>query len=152
LAHRSFPTNADAITAIVNQGIPGVQPRKQALVSMGATQWDLAIAFQETSNTQPTPLTAIPSQQYPYGDAKTQDSTNFSIFKLNWYTIRTACSQFSGRTVGDVAQGAVLNTNDRAAITCLHQAMAHFRSNFYAAQRYVMTLMLRMILPSKTGS
>ena len=100
----------------------------------------MAIAFQETSNTSP-PLSGVPGRNYPFGDGKLgankapDDSSNFSLFKLNWFTIRTACSDFAGLRADQAGKGAVLNNNESQAVKCLHEAMSHFRGNFYAVQR-----------------
>ncbi|KAJ5568981.1 hypothetical protein N7450_011467 [Penicillium hetheringtonii] len=48
---------------------------------------------------------------YTYGDGKTGDSTNFGIFKQNWYMLRHSASEFLGETVSQVADGAILNTD-----------------------------------------
>ena len=42
------------------------------------------------------------------GDGKTGDSTNFGIFKQNWYMLRHSASEFLGETVGQVDDGAIL--------------------------------------------
>ncbi|KAJ5585289.1 uncharacterized protein N7459_005089 [Penicillium hispanicum] len=85
-----------------NETVSGLGARKQAVTSAGGDTRDLAIAMLETKT-----MTA----DYTYGDGKTGDSTNFGIFKQNWYMLRTSSSEFLGETVAQVADGAILNTD-----------------------------------------
>lgn len=42
------------------------------------------------------------------GDGKSGDSTNFGVFKQNWYMLRNSASEFLGQTVAQVSNGAIL--------------------------------------------
>jgi hypothetical protein len=42
------------------------------------------------------------------GDGKTSDSTNFGIFKQNWYMLRTSASEFGGQSEAQVSKGVIL--------------------------------------------
>ncbi|KAK4696163.1 hypothetical protein P7C71_g1718, partial [Lecanoromycetidae sp. Uapishka_2] len=96
--------------------------RKAALQKLGATDQDLAITILETSCNM--------DSDYPYGDVepasagggpKTGDAANFGLFKNNWLQIRTYCTQFQGQNASDWNNGAVLNSDDGAAIICQHE-------------------------------
>lgn len=63
---------------------------------------------------------------YTYGDGKTGDSTNFGVFKQNWFMIRTSCSTFSGQTASDVSNGAVLNSDLTSDVDCRQQSQAYY--------------------------
>lgn len=104
-----------------NETISGLGARKQAVTGAGGNTRDLAIAMLETKT-----MTA----DYTYGmtinvsrkircvvciltylwtgDGKTGDSTNFGIFKQNWYMLRHSASEFLGETVDQVDDGAIL--------------------------------------------
>ena len=113
--------------------------RKATLLSLGASVTDLAISIQETS--------CGFSADYPYGDdypgpdggddgtPKTGDAANFGLFKNNWKQIRTYCTQFMNQTSAQWNNGAALNMDDQAAITCQHQQMNALGNGFWAAQR-----------------
>ena len=105
----------------------GSVARKQQLYSLGADSLDMSIAMLEVG----MGLTA----DYPLGDNKGNDAANFSIFKYNWFMIRTACSQFAGQQQPDWNNGAVLNTDDAAAILCLREQLAYFGTGWWGAQR-----------------
>jgi hypothetical protein len=78
---------------------------------------DLAVAMLETETMQ---------ANYTYGDGKTGDSANFGIFKQNWFLLRTSCSQFQGQTLSQYNNGAMLNNNLSADISCVHQSQSHY--------------------------
>ncbi|KAL6716239.1 hypothetical protein ACLMJK_005805 [Lecanora helva] len=101
--------------------------RKADLISKGATSQDLAITIQETA--------CAMNSAYAYGDNKQGDAANFGLFKNNWYTIRTYCSQFAGQQSEDFNNGAVLNTDDAAAIQCQHEQQAGAGDQWWARQR-----------------
>jgi hypothetical protein len=42
------------------------------------------------------------------GDGKSGDGTNFGIFKQNWYMLRNSASEFMGKSVSQVSEGAIL--------------------------------------------
>jgi hypothetical protein len=63
---------------------------------------------------------------YTYGDGKTGDAANFGIFKQNWFMLRTSCSQFQDQTPNLYNNGAVLNNNLNADISCIHQSQSHY--------------------------
>jgi len=42
------------------------------------------------------------------GDGKSGDSTNFGIFKQNWYMLRNSASEFLSETASQVNDGAIL--------------------------------------------
>ncbi|KAI4201784.1 MAG: hypothetical protein LQ346_002095 [Caloplaca aetnensis] len=100
-----------------------VAARKKELVNMGADAQDLAIAIMETG-------CRLSGTVYPFGDVtpdgklKTGDSANFGLFKNNWGTIRRHCTSFQGKSQDEYRDGAVLNTNDKAAVKCQHQQMS----------------------------
>lgn len=116
-----------------------VASRKATLFSLGANVTDLAISIQETSCNF--------SAAYPYGDdypgpdgkddgtPKTGDAANFGLFKNNWKQIRTYCTQFQNQSAAQWNNGAALNMDDKAAITCQHQQMDALGGVFWAAQR-----------------
>ncbi|KAL4767039.1 hypothetical protein BDW60DRAFT_227073 [Aspergillus nidulans var. acristatus] len=95
-----------------NDTITGLGARKQALLDAGGNTRDLAIAMLETRRL----LTIIPT-----GDGKTGDSTNFGIFKQNWYMLRHSASDFLGQTVDQVANGAILNSDLGKDVQARHE-------------------------------
>ncbi|KAL9611741.1 MAG: hypothetical protein Q9167_003627 [Letrouitia subvulpina] len=125
--------------------------RKKSLQNMGANSLDLAITILETCS--------MSGQAYPYGDQspdgtpKTEDAANFGLFKnnsklkekkndSNWAqqggTIRANCAQFQGQGASDWRNGAVLNTDDAAAIKCQHEQIDKLgEGGFYEKQRGV---------------
>jgi Glycosyl hydrolase family 134 len=97
--------------------VSGLGTQKQAILSNGGTVLDLAIAMLETETMQ---------ANYTYGDGKTDDSGNFGIFKQNWFMLRTSCSQFQDQTASQYNNGAILNNNLSADISCIHQSQSHY--------------------------
>ena len=94
--------------------------------------------------TDSTSSCAMSGTAYPYGDLqpdgqpKTGDSANFGLFKNNWGMMRTYCTQFKGKSESDWNDGAVLNTDDQAAIWCQHDMINALGSlGFYTGQRGV---------------
>ncbi|KAL8948626.1 MAG: hypothetical protein Q9222_005204 [Ikaeria aurantiellina] len=81
--------------------------------------------------------TAYPlGDKTPDGKGKTGDSANFGLFKNNWGNIRRYCSKFKGKSQDQWQDGAVLNTDDAAAIKCQHeQISAQGVDQFYQTQR-----------------
>src|SRR5579859_435009 len=106
----------------------GLGARKQAILSNGGNVLDLAVAMLETDTMQ--------TDYYTYGDGKTGDAANFGIFKQNWFMLRTSCSQFQGRASSQYNNGAVLNSDLGADISCLHQSQSHYGiAIWFAGQR-----------------
>jgi hypothetical protein len=97
--------------------VPGLGAQKQAILNKGGNVLDLAVAMLETETMQ---------ANYTYGDGKTGDSANFGIFKQNWYMLRISCSQFQGQSSRQYNNGAVLNSNLSADISCIHQSQGHY--------------------------
>ncbi|KAJ5116931.1 hypothetical protein N7456_001279 [Penicillium angulare] len=97
--------------------ISGLGARKQAVTGAGGNTRDLAIAMLETKT-----MTA----DYTYGDGKSGDSTNFGIFKQNWYMLRNSASEFLGETVDQVSNGAILNTDLGKDIKARHDGEEKF--------------------------
>ncbi|OOQ87357.1 hypothetical protein PEBR_17147 [Penicillium brasilianum] len=97
--------------------ISGLGARKQAVLKAGGNTQDLAIAMLET-NTMTT--------DYTYGDGKNGDSTNFGIFKQNWFMLRTSASEFKGQAEGQVSNGAILNSDLKKDIKARHDGQKHF--------------------------
>ncbi|KAJ5782118.1 hypothetical protein N7457_003892 [Penicillium paradoxum] len=97
--------------------IAGLGARKQEVVNAGGNTRDLAIAMLET-----TTMTT----DYTYGDGKTGDATNFGIFKQNWFILRHSASQFLGKSLGQVDEGAVLNWDLAKDIQARHEGENHY--------------------------
>jgi hypothetical protein len=104
--------------------VSGLGSRKQQVRSAGANSLDLAVAMLETETMQ---------TNYTYGDGKTGDAANFGIFKQNWLMLRSACSRFAGQSASQYNNGAVLNSNLSADITCLHASQSHYGINTWFA-------------------
>ena len=102
--------------------VNGLGQRKQKILKSGGGVYDLAIAMLETDNL---------GTNYAYGDNKSGDSTNFGIFKQNWFMLRTSSSQFKGQSSGNVNNGAVLNKNLKADIKARQESQ-----NFYGADKW----------------
>ncbi|KAE8157115.1 hypothetical protein BDV40DRAFT_309023 [Aspergillus tamarii] len=100
-----------------SEQIAGLGSRKQQVTGAGGTTMDLAIAMLETKNM---------GTDYTYGDGKTGDATNFGIFKQNWYMLRHSASEFLGQSVGDVKNGAILNSDLGKDIKARHDGEAKF--------------------------
>lgn len=66
---------------------------------------------------------------YPYGDNKRDDAANFGIFKQNWYMLRSKCDRFRGQSTSQWNNGAALNSNLSADISCLHQSQNAYGMN-----------------------
>ncbi|PSL47127.1 hypothetical protein B0I31_12534 [Saccharothrix carnea] len=110
----------DVVTAACPSGmrcgsysISGLGSRKQQVRNAGANVLDLAVAMLETERMD---------TNYPYGDNKRDDAANFGIFKQNWYMLRSKCDRFRGQTTSQWNNGAALNSNLSADISCLHQS------------------------------
>lgn len=69
--------------------VTGLDKRKQAILNAGGGSWDIAIAMHQTKNL---------GTGYIYGDAKSDGSANFGIFKQNWFMLRTSNTQFNSYT------------------------------------------------------
>ncbi|KAJ8109982.1 hypothetical protein OPT61_g7055 [Boeremia exigua] len=93
-------TRADRGSYTVN----GLGARKQAVLNAGGNTLDIAIAMLETDNM---------GTDYVYGDAKTNDSANFGIFKQNWGMLRVCASRagFQGQSQANWHNGARLNSD-----------------------------------------
>ena len=111
--------------AAANRGsyiINGLGQRKQEILKSGGGIYDVAIAMLETDNL---------NTDYPYGDNKSGDSTNFGIFKQNWFMLRSSASQFKGQSAGDVKHGEVLNKDLKADIKARQESQ-----QFYGADKW----------------
>jgi hypothetical protein len=111
--------------AAANRGsyiINGLGQRKQEILKSGGGTYDVAIAMLETDGL---------NTDYPYGDNKSGDSTNFGIFKQNWFMLRTSASQFKGQSAGDVKHGEVLNNDLKADIKARQESQ-----QFYGADKW----------------
>ncbi|MFF3441820.1 hypothetical protein, partial [Streptosporangium sp. NPDC002721] len=104
--------------------VSGLGNRKQQVLNAGGNTLDLAVAMLETDNM---------STNYAYGDNKSYDAANFGIFKQNWLMLRTACSRFKGQGSSSWNNGAALNSNLSADISCLHQSQSHYGINTWFA-------------------
>ncbi|MEO3853819.1 carbohydrate-binding domain-containing protein [Acrocarpospora sp. B8E8] len=104
--------------------VSGLGNRKRQVTSAGGNVLDLAVAMLETENMQ---------TNYPYGDNKSGDAANFGIFKQNWLMLRTACSQFRGQATSSYNNGAALNSNLSADVSCLHQSQSYYGINTWFA-------------------
>ncbi|CAI7567792.1 unnamed protein product [Penicillium viridicatum] len=103
-----------------NQGsyiVSGLGARKQAILKAGGNTRDLAISMLETDTM---------STDYTYGDGKSGDGTNFGIFKQNWYMLRNSASEFKGKTVDQVTDGAILNKDLKKDIQARHEGEKQF--------------------------
>ncbi|KAG0789182.1 hypothetical protein G6F29_008421 [Rhizopus arrhizus] len=96
--------------------------RKQEILNNGGGVWDIAIAMLESEKM---------ITDYPYGDNKSGDSTNFGIFKQNWFMLRTSTSQFKEQSDKDVDHGAVLNRDLKADIKARQESQ-----KFYGADKW----------------
>ncbi|WP_061296237.1 carbohydrate-binding domain-containing protein [Herbidospora cretacea] len=97
--------------------VSGLGSRKQAIRNAGGDALDIAIAMLETENMQ---------TNYAYGDNKSGDAANFGLFKQNWLMLRQSCSRFSGQSVSQYNNGAVLNTNLSADVQCLNASQSYY--------------------------
>ncbi|KAJ3050402.1 hypothetical protein HK097_008637, partial [Rhizophlyctis rosea] len=104
--------------------VSGLGNRKRAITSAGGNSLDLATAMLETENM---------GTNYVYGDAKTQDAANFGIFKQNWGMLRVCCSRFRGQQQSQWNNGAVLNSNLQADISCLHECQGYYGTDRWFA-------------------
>ncbi|KAL2821841.1 hypothetical protein BDW59DRAFT_164023 [Aspergillus cavernicola] len=100
-----------------NETVANLGARKQEVVAAGGNTRDLAIAMLETKTM---------TTDYTYGDGKTGDSTNFGVFKQNWYILRNSASEFLGQTVADVDNGAILNSDLGKDIQARHEGEEHY--------------------------
>ncbi|MCD0444023.1 hypothetical protein LO763_10350 [Glycomyces sp. A-F 0318] len=107
------PSNAECGSYAVS----GLGQRKQQIIAYGGTTLDLAIAMLETDTM---------TTNYAYGDNKTYDAANFGIFKQNWHMLRNSCSWFTGQSINDWNNGALLNSDLGADLYCRHQAQSHY--------------------------
>ncbi|KFY07977.1 hypothetical protein V492_06650 [Pseudogymnoascus sp. VKM F-4246] len=122
----ALSTAVAALTCPANSGggcgeysVSGLGSRKQQLRTSGGSAKDLAIAMMETERMD---------TNYAYGDNKQGDAANFGIFKQNWGMLRSSCNQFMGQTSSQWNNGAVLNSNLGADLTCRHQWVAGHRN------------------------
>ncbi|KAG2198864.1 hypothetical protein INT46_008421 [Mucor plumbeus] len=110
-----------------NYTVNGLGQRKQEILNSGGAVFDLAIAMLETDDL---------STDYPYGDNKSGESTNFGIFKQNWLMLRTSASQFKGQSAGDVKNGEVLNKDLKADIKARQESQEFFgTTKWFAGHR-----------------
>jgi hypothetical protein len=114
------PSGASCGSYAVN----GLGSRKQQILNAGGTTLDIAIAMLESDNM---------GTDYAYGDYKTDDASNFGIFKQNWGMLRTACTLFQGQSQPQWNNGAVLNSNLNADILCRRQSEAYYGLNRWFA-------------------
>ncbi|GAA1790200.1 hypothetical protein GCM10009682_10300 [Luedemannella flava] len=104
--------------------VSGLGNRKTQVRNAGGNVLDLAVAMLETDTMR---------ANYAYGDNKSGDAANFGIFKQNWLMIRTACSQFRGQSASQYNNGAALNSNLSADVSCLHQSQSYYGTNTWFA-------------------
>jgi hypothetical protein len=104
--------------------ISGLGSRKQQILSAGGNVLDVATAMLESDNMR---------ADYIYGDNKTEDAANFGIFKQNWGMLRVACNRYKGQTTAQWNNGADLNSNLSADITCLHESQAYYGTDRWFA-------------------
>ncbi|MEV1119293.1 hypothetical protein AB0I91_29925 [Actinosynnema sp. NPDC049800] len=83
---------------------------------------------------------------YPYGDNKTYDAANFGIFKQSWYMPRNKCDRCRGQTSNQWNNGAALDSNLSAHISCLHQSQ-----NAYGSPRVVTAVPCRGLVDRAGG-
>lgn len=102
--------------------VPGLGKRKQQIIKAGGGTWDIAIAMLETDNL---------GTNYTYGDGKTGDSTNFGIFKQNWFMLRTSTTQFKKYPASKFKAGGILNKKLGQDIRARQQSQA-----FYGADKW----------------
>ena len=118
------------------QTFPGLDARKQALVSSGGHPLDLAVAMLETEH--------MDAADHPFGDGKTLDAANFGIFKQNWHFIRKSGAmprvptmRGGGLRVADWLRGSALNTNLALDVRVLHASQASLGlDQWFAAHRW----------------
>jgi hypothetical protein len=141
--HAAATTNCPSGTSCGSYSISRLGMRKQQILKSGATTLDLAVAMLETDTMQ--------AGFYPYGDGKTNDATNFGVFKQNWYMLRNACSSFSGRLPTQYNSGAILNASLSTDIACLNQSQRFYGTNiWFAGERYGQTGLSNPNLPDIT--
>lgn len=104
--------------------VPGLGARKQAVLAVGGTTLDLAVAMLETDG-----MTA----DYPYGDGKTGDAANFGIFKQNWHMLRQAVPWFGWLGPADSDYGAALNGDLYYDVWALHAAQERWGQDLWFA-------------------
>ncbi|KAF4767674.1 hypothetical protein N7455_006979 [Penicillium solitum] len=97
--------------------VAGLGARKQEIVNAGGNTRDLAISMLETDTM---------TTDYTYGDGKSGDGTNFGIFKQNWFILRHSASEFLDQSVGDVSNGAILNSDLKKDIQARHEGEEHY--------------------------
>lgn len=97
--------------------VSGLGSRKQAILNAGGDVLDLASAMLETENMR---------TNYAYGDNKTGDAANFGVFKQNWLMLRTACSRFRGQSTSQWNNGAALNSDLSADVSCVNQSQSYY--------------------------
>ncbi|KAJ5436655.1 hypothetical protein N7445_007540 [Penicillium cf. griseofulvum] len=97
--------------------IHGLGAHKQAILHAGGNTRDMAIAMLETTNM---------TTGYKYGDGKSGDGTNFGVFKQNWFILRHSASDFLGKTVGQVDEGVILNSDLKKDIKARHEGEKHY--------------------------
>jgi len=88
--------------------------------SQNAGNWRvtwLAVGMIETSTLD---------SNYTYGDGKSGDSANFGYMKDNWYSYRTAVSNFRGQSSSQWNNGAIANGNYGNAQNFANQIVSYF--------------------------
>ncbi|KAG8629555.1 hypothetical protein KVT40_003420 [Elsinoe batatas] len=107
--------------------ISGLGARKRQVTSAGADSFNLAIAMLETERM---------TTDYVYGDGKSQDASNFGIFKQNWGMLRVCCSKFKGQSQANWNNGAALNSDLYADVQCLKECQGYYgRDRWLAGHR-----------------
>jgi hypothetical protein len=128
------PTDASVSSAVdaapADRGtytVAGLSQRKQALLGVGGSTFDMAVAMLETEH--------MSAADYPYGDNKQDDSANFGIFKQNWHMIRNSVPQYSSASKANYSWGSALNTNLSWDVQVLHASQTHFGARWFAGHR-----------------
>ncbi|KAL1799661.1 hypothetical protein ACET3X_000003 [Alternaria dauci] len=113
----AVPAKLQARQESGSYSVPELGARKQQVTAAGANSFDLAIAMLETDKMD---------TKYAYGDNKVDDAANFGIFKQNWGVLRVCCDSFKGQPQSDWNNGALLNSDLEADVSCLKQCQSHY--------------------------
>ncbi|KAJ5598373.1 hypothetical protein N7537_008457 [Penicillium hordei] len=107
-----------------SENVPGIGSHKQAILNAGGNTLDLAIAMLETKT-----LTT----DYTYGDGKTEDASNFGLFKQNWGMLRVCATRYglAGQPESSWNNGALLNQNVYADVASRWDCQ-----NYYGIDRW----------------
>ena len=117
LLHTSAVHAASCPTRCGSYTVSGLGARKQQILNTGGNALDLAVAMEETEHMD---------TNYPYGDNKTGDASNWGIFKQNWYMLRLSVPQYQPYDASAWQAGAALNNNLSWDIQCRHTSQNYF--------------------------